>query len=129
MKMVGLAMGAGCAYVADMASRGPGRRVLEAAVGLIAAAAVYPLARRRAGIDWLEAVALLTASGLALSEVKRPGRRSRILLGLGWIGHALFDATFRHDAAATRLPRWYPAFCAGFDVAYGARLICTGASE
>jgi hypothetical protein len=129
MNIVGLAIGAGRAYVADASSRVGDRRVLGAAIGLVAAAAVYPLARRRAGIDWLEAAALMSASGLALSAVKRPGPRSRVLLGLGWIGHALFDATFRHDTTASRLPRWYPAFCAGFDLAYGAWLIGADATE
>lgn len=123
--IAGLAIGAGSACLAAKLAtrRVPDRRAPGAAIGLVAAAAVYPLARRRAGIDWPEALTLLSASGLALAAVKCPSRSLRILLGLSWIGHAIFDAAFRHDSTTSRLPRWYPASCAGFDIAYGARLI------
>jgi trans-aconitate methyltransferase len=40
--------------------------------------------------------------------------------------HALFDLACGHGSSTWRLPRWYPALCAGFDVAYGARLLRAG---
>jgi hypothetical protein len=39
------------------------------------------------------------------------------------VAHAGFDAAFSHDATASRIPSWYPAACAGYDVAFAALLI------
>ena len=56
-----------------------------------------------------------------LTERTMPARRAQVL-GAGWIAHAGFDAVFTpHDAS--RIPSWYPAMCAGYDVALGARLL------
>jgi hypothetical protein len=124
-RLLAWAIGASSAYLADELTtrRLRDRRLLIAATGLVAAAAVYPISHRRAIIDWPEAVALVTAGGVALNAVTRPGGRSRLLLGVGWTVHALFDAAADHSSATYRLPRWYPALCAGFDIVYGARLI------
>jgi hypothetical protein len=50
----------------------------------------------------------------------RPARR-RQLVAAGWLAHAGFDAAFvPHDGS--RIPAWYPAMCAGYDVALAGRL-------
>lgn len=125
--LCGCAVGVGAALLADglISRRSPHRDVLWAAIGLMTAALVYPLARRRVGLDRAEAWAVLSAGAIASVSIARPGRSSRLLLGLGWICHALFDAACGHNSSTWRLPRWYPAFCAGFDIAYGARLVRT----
>lgn len=106
--MVALAQGAGFALAADiaMARLIPRRRTAVAALGLVAAAAVYPLSRRRLGMDTGETVTLAAAC-----------------IGVGWAAHAVYDAVFTHDAAITRLSTTYAAACAGADIAMGARLI------
>ena len=101
----------------------PRRRTAVAAVGLVAAAAVYPLSRRRLGIDTDEAVTLAAACAVAATAAWLPARTPRRVLGVGWVAHAVYDAVFTHDAAITRLPTTYAAACAGADVAMGARLI------
>jgi hypothetical protein len=42
------------------------------------------------------------------------------LVGFGWAAHAIFDALVGDEHG--RLPRWYPALCAGYDLAFGAAL-------
>ena len=123
--MIAFAQGAGFAFAADIAMTRliPRRRTAVAAVGLVAAAAVYPLSRRRLGIDTDEAVTLAAACAVAATAAWLPARTPRRVLGVGWVAHAVYDAVFTHDAAITRLPTTYAAACAGADVAMGARLI------
>ena len=59
---------------------------------------------------------MLSALVIASVSVVRPERSACSLLGVGWICHALFDLAFGHSSSTRRLPRWYPTFCAGFDV-------------
>src|SRR3954451_4649303 len=88
------------------------------AAGLAVAAAIYPAARRRWRLDRRSASELVgvigygTASALA---ARRPRRRANQLLAAGWASHGLFDAAHRHDEGS-QLPRWYPAFCAVYDL-------------
>jgi hypothetical protein len=119
------AQGAGFALIADLAMARviPRRRSAVAAVGLVAAAAVYPLSRRRIGIDSGEAVTLAATCVLAAATPWLPTGISRRALGFGWTAHAVYDALFTHDAESTRLPKTYAASCAGADIALGARLI------
>jgi hypothetical protein len=94
------------------------------AAGLSAAAAVYPAARRRWRLDRRSASELLglvaygTASVLA---ARLPQPRASRLLATAWASHALFDAAHGHDEGS-RLPRWYPAVCAGYDLALSRHL-------
>ena len=124
-EMVALAQGAGFALAADiaMARLIPRRRTAIAALGLVAAAAVYPLSRRRLGMDTGETVTLAAACAVAAAAAWLPARTARRVLGAGWAAHALYDAVFTHDAAITRLPTTYAAACAGADIAMGVRLI------
>jgi hypothetical protein len=124
-EMIALAQGAGFALAADIAmarliSR---RRTAVAALGLVAAAAVYPLSRRRCGMDTGEMVTLAAACSIAATAAWLPSRTARRVLGASWAAHAVYDAVFTHDAEITRLPTTYAAACAGADIAMGARLI------
>ena len=122
--------GAAVGYGIDLAStrllhrlRLPG-----AAAGLITAAAIYPLARRRLTADKAlarEGAALVATAGIAAASARLPNRAARVVLGLSWAAHALFDA--KHETSGdSRLPSWYPALCAGYDLTYAARLIAVG---
>ena len=124
-EMVALAQGAGIALAADiaMARLVPRRRTAFAALGLVAAAAVYPLSRRRLGMDAGETVNHRAACAVAATAAWLPAQTARRVLGVGWAAHAVYDAVFTHDAAITRLPTTYAAACAGADIAMGARLI------
>jgi hypothetical protein len=126
--LCGLSVGVGSALLADVliSRRTADRRVLWAAVGLVVAALVYPPARRRPRPDPSEAWTVLSACVIAAVSVGCPERSARSLLGVGWMGHAVFDLVFGHGSSTSRLPRWYPALCAGFDIAYGARLLRAG---
>lgn len=126
-QVVAFAQGAGFTLAADiaMAKLIPHRRTAVAALGLVAAAAVYPLSRRRPTIDTGEAITLAIAAAVATTAVWLPGRTARRVIGLGWAAHAVYDAVFTHDAAITRLPTTYAAACAGADIAFGARLIAS----
>jgi hypothetical protein len=123
--MIAMAQGAGFALAADiaMARLIPHRRTAVAAAALVAAAAVYPLARRQLGIDAAETATLAAATTVAIAAVSLPTQIGRRALGIGWAAHAVYDALFTHDAASTRLPRTYAAACAGADITIGARLL------
>lgn len=126
--LCGLSVGVGGGLLTDVLilRRVPDRRVLWAAAGLVVAALVYPMARRKPGLDASEAWTVLSACVIAAVSVGCPERTARPLLGVGWMCHAIFDLAFGHGSSTWRLPRWYPALCAGFDIAYGARLLRAG---
>jgi hypothetical protein len=124
-ELVALAQGAGFALAADaaLARLVPRRRTAIAAVGLVAAAAVYPLSRRRLSMDAGETVTLFAACAVATAACLLPTQTARRVLGVGWAAHAVYDAVFKHDSTITRLPTTYAAACAGADIVMGARLI------
>src|SRR4051794_983394 len=116
----GVVAGAGLAELAARATRRLPAEYLVGyyAAGLAIAAAVYPAARRRWQLDRRSASELLGVIGYGTASVlaaRRPRRRANRLLAAGWASHALFDAAHGHDEGS-RLPRWYPAFCAGYDL-------------
>lgn len=86
----------------------------------------YPLTRARATgstatrtREWLAVVATV---GGGVAAIRLPDRAGRRLAAAGWAAHVGFD--FLHDRGPTsQLPNWYPAFCAGYDVAVAARLL------
>ena len=94
------------------------------AVGLAAAAAIYPAARRRWRLDRRSAGELLGVIGYGTASVlaaRRPTPLANRLLAAGWASHAVFDAAHGHDESS-RLPRWYPALCAGYDLVVSGHL-------
>ncbi len=89
------------------------------AVYLPVAAAIYPVFRRggrHSRAARIEIGALAAYSALALAA------RDDRLLAAGWASHALFDAV--HDGGDESLiPDWYPAACAGYDLAVAGLLV------
>jgi hypothetical protein len=123
----GMVAGAG---LAEIAARGARRLPAERhvgfyATGLAVAAAIYPAARRRWALDRRSASEVLGLLGYGTASVlsaQRPQPRANRLLAAGWASHALFDAVHGHDETS-RLPRWYPALCAGYDLVLCAHLL------
>ena len=95
------------------------------AVGLPGAAAVYPLARsnRDASAHVVrEGLALIGFAALTAVAARNEASLGARLLAAGWVGHAVFDLV--HDGGPhSRIPPWYPALCAGYDVGVAARLL------
>lgn len=103
----------------------PQARTGLGSLGLVTAAAIYPAARsgsRTGAASARELAAVATALGLTLAARRRGGLLARALIAAGWVAHAAFDA--QHDAGPEgRLPDWYPALCAGYDLAFAGALL------
>ena len=121
---IGAAIGAAAAFGGYAVTRNasPRRQREGAALGLVAAAAVYPLARRDGVGNAAEVATLVVATGLAGASLVLPESRGRRVLALGWLSHAAFDAAFR-PSHASRIPSWYPAACAGYDAVLATTLV------
>jgi hypothetical protein len=126
--LVAAAVGLGAAVGFDRVLKrySPGRRVASHAIGLAVAGGVYPALRvrehgRARGMRELVAFALFGAVGAA--GAVRDGSTAAVpLLAGAWVSHALFDLL--HDAGGhSRVPRWYPALCAGYDLGVAALLV------
>jgi hypothetical protein len=126
--MLALVAGAAFAVGTDvLARRASPQQLTPAAVGLVGAAVVYPAAR--AGRPASRAVAareniavVSTAAVAAAAATRRDRTAARRLVAAGWASHALFDAV--HDRGpSSRLPGWYPAVCAGYDLALAGLLL------
>jgi hypothetical protein len=105
-------------------TRGRRERVVALGLGLAGAAAVYPLARtglsdRRAAAG--EVVALASYGAAGVLAARRAGTDGHLIAGAGWLLHAVFDLV-QGEGEESRLPGWYPALCAGFDVAVAGLL-------
>ncbi len=119
-------IGAASALAVDAVTRrylAPYQLSLHSAV-LVGAAVVYPATHSRFGAEPAErrreAIGVAAYAVLAVAAAR--SRRRAPVLAAGWASHALFDAV--HDrSASSLLPDWYPAFCAGYDVAMGAALL------
>jgi hypothetical protein len=118
---IGLAAGLALAALTEVAVRpfDARRRRLAYAVALPVAAAIYPAARRgghRSRPGYVEIVALGAYAAFAMAA------RDDRLLAAGWASHAAFDAL--HDGGHDSLiPDWYPAACAGYDLAVAGLLV------
>ncbi|HYH52305.1 MAG TPA: hypothetical protein VEG38_22400 [Acidimicrobiia bacterium] len=125
--LASVAIGVVTAYATDViaTSRLPARHRLPAlSAGLVIAALIYPAARRpprRGGPathEWLAVAATVTAGAVA---ARRPPRQQTAIVAAGWACHAAFDLTHRRGPHSC-IPDWYPAVCAGYDVALAALL-------
>lgn len=124
--LTGAAVGAalGKASAAGLRRVAPDSSTRLLALALVPVALVYPAARRTASGS---GAALLREAGgvLAMATVVAAARRTtkpEVVTAAGWLAHAGFDAV--HDAGeGSRLPGWYPAFCAGYDAAVAADLL------
>jgi hypothetical protein len=123
---IGVIAGAGLAEVMARSARElpADYQVPFYAAGLATAAAIYPVARRRWGRDRNSAgelAGLLAYGAASVLAARRARPQARRLLAAGWASHALFDAAHGHDETS-RLPQWYPAMCAGYDLVVCAHL-------
>jgi hypothetical protein len=119
--LIGAGVGLALALCADatVTKTAPRRRKAIFTAALPGAAAVYPLARDRWSSESelvREVIALLAFGGLsaAVAAARAPAT-ARALLATGWVAHAAFDM-LHEGGDHSRVPAWYPAFCAGYDV-------------
>lgn len=124
----GFAAGAASAYATDKLVRKAVPENLQlpaASAGLVTAALVYPAFRRRphrglaARVEWL-AVGATLGTGAATARLA-PEERQRAVAA-AWASHALFDLLHRRGPKS-RIPGWYPALCAGYDLALAGLLL------
>ncbi len=120
---IGGALGIGTDILAG--SRPPKHRAMILAGGLVVAAAIYPVARRnrRLGAPLAREIAGLVASGAIITTAAQSTpTKARNVVAAGWAAHAMFDMV--HDGGRDSLiPSWYPAMCAGYDLAVAGRLV------
>jgi hypothetical protein len=120
------AVGLASAVVADRAAARlfPEQRERIHSLGLLGAAAIYPAAhdwRDHAGGSTYELAGLAGFGAVGLHGWRRGPSAARVVAA-GWAAHMLFDARFGHGPT-TRLPAWYPALCAGYDLAIAGFLL------
>lgn len=114
------AIGAGLGLVMTAALWGLGmlRERSGTAVTLVAIAAFYPVFAAAAGNP--RALMLHSTVALAFAGLAAVGYRySARIIAAGLIAHGLFDLVVHAPFA----PAWWPAFCAGVDVALGGALL------
>ena len=120
---IGAVLGIGTDMVSE--SRPPKQRAMILAGGLVVAAAIYPIARRnrKLGAPMAREIAGLVASGALVSvAAQSTPKKARNVVAAGWAAHAVFDMV--HDGGRDSLvPSWYPAMCAGYDLAVAGRLV------
>jgi hypothetical protein len=71
------------------------------------------------------AVATQVASAAVFLNVALVGvtQESAVLLGIGYLGHAAWDAIHHEGHGPTHVRTWYPPFCVVADVVLGASLL------
>lgn len=146
-RLVAIAVGAASALAVEKLTSKvlPQHRANMGSTGLVIAAAIYPAARRGKWVGLatgreLAGVAVATAIAVAQqSKYQGPPAQGgearlekaswqtddkvhRAVVAAGWVAHAAFDH-FHHAGSGGRLPRWYPALCAGYDIAFAAMLM------
>lgn len=120
--------GAALALAGDLVlrQRAPRARLTLQGVGLVTAAGIYPALHkgpadadeRNREVAGLAAAAAVVTTAAILA--RRP--KGKAILAAGWAAHALFDARHRRSETSL-LPDWYPAVCAGYDVATAAAIL------
>ena len=89
------------------------------AVALAAIGAVYAgfgLTDGRLGVAALEITVATAFMGLALAGLWA----APALVGVGLVVHGVWDLGHGPHRITTRLPAWYPPFCAAYDFAFAA---------
>jgi hypothetical protein len=74
----------------------------------------FAFADGRVGIILLEGTALTAFAVLALMGLWV----APVFVGVGLVLHGVWDLAHRPRGIPTRLPRWYPAFCATWDFVF-----------
>jgi hypothetical protein len=122
--IVAASLGVATGAVTDQALKGGHRRLTWSALLLVGAGAAYPLSdlgsrdihgRRR------ELGGVAATLGVSLVTAMAPPRAARRFLAGAWLSHTVFDAV-HHRSETSRLPAWYPTFCAAYDIAMAASL-------
>ncbi|HMU35655.1 MAG TPA: hypothetical protein PKA04_02410, partial [Marmoricola sp.] len=108
--------GAGCA---ELVRRTPYSSRISA-LSLVGVSVVYPLTRRGWTVSDGGHLAFATAA-VAITATANESVPARRVVAGGWLAHAVMDLAVGHGPDS-RLPGWYPAVCAGFDIGYAARL-------
>lgn len=102
----------------------PRYRTPSYAAGLMVAAAVYPVARQgqaRLGsmidvsIPTREWSAVAATFAVFFGALVLPSSSARRLVAASWAIHPIFDL-LHERGPDSRLPDWYPAICAGYDL-------------
>ena len=124
----GIGMGAALAVDSLVSRRGGGQRVVLQAAGLTTAALIYPAARTQRSVSLAMLRELAALAGFGVLSAAAAGNRDTASaarwLAAGWTAHAAFD--FAHDGGeGSLIPAWYPALCAGYDLATAAKLLAT----
>jgi hypothetical protein len=120
---IGAALGIGTSIVSE--SRPPKQRAMILAGGLVAAAAIYPIARRnrKLGAPMAREIAgLVASSAIVTTAAQSTHKKARNVVAAGWAAHAVFDM-FHDGGRDSLIPSWYPAMCAGYDLAVAGRLV------
>lgn len=107
------------AATADLVRRTPSPTKLSA-LGLVGVSVVYPFARHGLTVNDRGHLAF-GAAAVAMTAVANESIPARRVVAGGWAAHSLIDLVVG-SGGNSRLPGWYPASCAAFDVAYAARL-------
>jgi hypothetical protein len=87
------------------------------AVALAAIGAVYAgfgLVDGRTGVAALEVLVATAFLAIALAGLWA----APMLVGLGLVLHGLWDLAHGPHRVTTRIPRWYPPFCAAYDFVF-----------
>lgn len=126
LQVTGLAAGAALAAgnLRLLASQPSARQAVLWGVGLSVAGAVYPTARKQWRPDAAAARELLGLVGytaVAVAACRQLPPTGTRIAAAGWASHALFDLAHRHSEGS-RLPDWYPAVCAGYDLVVASHL-------
>lgn len=127
VRLVAFAAGGVLSIAADrlLAKQSPSRRVTAYAAGLVSAAGVYPIARLGRPADSAvltrEWTAVLATTAVLVGAIILPKEWAARLTAGGWLAHAVFDHAHERGGSS-RLPGWYPALCAGYDVGVAALL-------
>jgi hypothetical protein len=114
----------GLASDAGARSYAPRHRLSLHSIGLVGAAVIYPALRSGAAAEPAERQRELggVLAGVVLTVLAVRSARRPSLLAAGWATHALFDAV-HHRSESSLLPDWYPALCAGYDLALAGSLV------
>ncbi len=120
--LIGVGLGKASAVAVRRVAPSSSTRLL--ALTLVPVAVIYPAARKSVRGSGA-AVARETAGVAAMAAVAAAAARTtrpEVVTAAGWIAHAGFDAVHGTDDSS-RIPGWYPAFCAGYDFAVAADLL------
>lgn len=115
--VAGAVLGGFTLIVPALLSRRAAFGLLAILLGMIASVYLgYALNDGRLRIFGIEYVGLVAFTALATVALTRA---SGVLLGLGYLGHGLWDGIHHRRAVDTVMPWWYVPGCLGYDAVVG----------